>query len=91
MKRPVERYRPTKTSDGEGGSTVVLGSATTLWGNTRVHEGRITFVCNTNESTEVEDILVIDTAQYRITGIRHVPGIGGKSLALERVEQPITP
>ncbi len=92
MRRPVEQYTPTKTSDGEHGSTVTLGTKTDLWGTTRIQQDRISFVCNRSASVAINDILVIETAQYRvIDDIRKPLATMNKSLTLERVAKPVSP
>ncbi len=91
MRRPVEHYTPTKTSDGEHGSNVTLGTAKTLWGSTRVHNDQEMFVCNVAAPVSINDILIIDTAQYRVIGFRKPLATMNKSLTLERISEPISP
>ena len=91
MRRPVEHYTPTKVSDGEHGSITINGSAKTLWGSTRVHDDQEMFVCNSAAPVLINDILIIDTAQYRVIGFRKPLATMSKSLMLERVDKPISP
>ena len=91
MRRPVEQYTPTKTSDGEHGSIVTLGTKTDLWGSTRIQQDRIAFVCNRAAPVLINDILVIETAQYRVIDIRKPLATMNKSLTLERVAKPVSP
>lgn len=91
MKRPVEQYTPIKASDSEHGSTVTLGTKTDLWGTTRIQQDRISFVCNRAAPVAINDILVIETAQYRVIDIRKPLATMNKSLALERIAKPVSP
>lgn len=91
MNRPVDHYTPTETDDDEGGGTVSLGTKKTLWGTTRIQQNRIAFVCNRSASVSINDILVIETAQYRVIEIRKPLATMLKSLTLERVAKPISP
>lgn len=91
MKFPASKYRPTRTSDGEGGFTEALGSASTLYGATKTHNNRVLFICDMHEDVVVGDFIVIESAKYRVVDIERVQATRQKQCGLERVERPIVP
>jgi len=89
--RPYTRYRPTRTSQGHGSFTEALGPGYTIYGIIRVHESETSMSVASESTVNVDDIVVVDTAQYRVRGVDELPGSPRKRLRLERVEAPITP
>ena len=85
------RYRPTRTSDSEGGFTATLGDSSELWGYVRVHDSSIRLVTRTDEDVAPEDIIEIDGEYYRVlTRQGHVRG-AHKVYGLEKTQKPVTP
>ena len=56
---PYKRYRPTKVSDGQGGSTETLGSAATVYGDVRYHKSETRMIVNKETDVKLGDIIVI--------------------------------
>ncbi len=88
-----KRYRPTRVTDGEGGSTQVAGVATDVWGIIREDQASTTFVCQSAEDIRPEDFIDSgDTdGRYRVlrrAGQRRAPMV---SWNVERVNKPIVP
>lgn len=96
---PFDRFRPTRTADGEGGFTPTLGVAQTIWGLVTVHEESTMMLVNAMDDVELGDIIPIgnndggaETGQYRVTGFKEVAGFSlNKQVMLEKVTKPISP
>ena len=56
-----------------------------------IHEASVGFIVARWTDVVPEDIIVIDSAQYRIKTITRTPMAPDKELVLERVDQPIYP
>lgn len=91
VKFPCSKYRPTRAADGEGGFTETLGSASTLYGATKTHNNRVLFICDMHEDVEVGDLIVIESARYRVADVERTQGTRQKQCGLERVDRPIVP
>lgn len=91
FKHPASRYRPTKTSDGEGGFTETLGVAVTVYGAIELHKNRTVFICEIHDDIQTDDVLVVEGANYRVgQDIENVMGSRIKQVGLERMERPIS-
>lgn len=88
---PVSRQRPTKTSDGKGGFTEVLGTAVTVYAHIEIHRDRTEAVIEAWEDVKIEDILTVETATYRVTQVTRTPGGRYKVLELNRQSRPVEP
>ena len=58
MKVPLDKYRPTRTSDGQGGYTETLSGPDTLWVVMEFYEGEERAYVDEREDIKVGDILV---------------------------------
>jgi len=66
FKAPFNKYRPVKTSDGEGGYTEALGTATTVWGLVKVWQNETHFVTDIENDIEIDDQIKLKSdALYR--------------------------
>lgn len=88
-----KRYRPTNTSDDEGGSTQTPGVALDVWGWIREHQADTQFIADSQEDIQPEDFLddATDDARYRVlrrAGQRRAPKVAWN---LERIDKPIEP
>ena len=54
-----DKYRPKKTSDGRGGSHIVLGVATTIWGTMVVHDSETLLIVDIREDVKIGDIIEV--------------------------------
>ena len=88
---PATVYRTTKTKAGPGSYSEALGTGTTIYGTWRVHESVTTFIVNRYTDVVPEDVLVVDSAQYRVRKVSMVLTANAKELTLERVDAPIYP
>lgn len=87
----LERYRPTRTSDGEGGWLTVYGDAHALYAAISIHENSIMLIFRNGEDVKPEDIVAAGGAYYRITGAAGPEGAPVLQAPLERTERPIVP
>ncbi len=87
----LERYRPTRTSDGEGGWLTTYGEAHVLYGAISVHENETVLIFRNEEDVKPEDIVAAGGAYYRVTGATGPEGAPVLQAPLERTERPIVP
>jgi len=89
----MTRWRPTLTSDGEGGWLRTLaGSGTDLYGGVRVHDAETHLTFRPDEDVQPEDIVLANGAYYRIMPpIVGMPGAPFHDATLENIERPIVP
>jgi len=87
----LERYRPTRTGDGEGGWLTTYGDAYALYGAIRVHENTTTLIFRDGEDVKPEDIIAAGGVYYRVTGAAGPEGAPALQAPLERTERPIVP
>ncbi len=91
------RYRPTKTSDTEGGFTETLGTAYPFYGIVQIHKDPATMLTDKDHDVIVGDIVAIaedsshNSAQYRVKADVFMHGTRMRQLTLDRIERPITP
>jgi len=92
LKTPFTLYRPTRASDGQGGTALTLGTGRTVWGIAEIHANEIS-VCAVSRYSEikVEDIAVIEGGNYKVMGITRNPVTGEMDLSLQKVDRPICP
>lgn len=88
-----KRYRPTNTTDGEGGSTQTPGVALDVWGWVREQQADTQFIADSQEDIQPEDYLdsATDDARYRVlrrAGQRRGPKVAWN---IKRVDKPIVP
>ena len=62
--RPFLKYRPVKTSDGEGGVTEALGNPSTVYAKVEVYKEQLTVICRRETDVKVKDILILNTADF---------------------------
>lgn len=62
--KPYSKYRPTKTSDNAGGSTVVLGTPSTVYATTELFENQPTAIIRRESDVKVEDIIVFSVTEF---------------------------
>ena len=87
----LDRYRPTKTADGEGGYTETLSDAAGLDGGIEVHENELYLSYRTGEDVAIGDVISAGGAYYRVMQlIGPLRGMWTRAL-LERRDRPITP
>jgi len=55
-----DKYRPQKTSDGRGGSTISLGTAGTVWGEMIVSDAKVSLVVDIREDIQIGDIVEVE-------------------------------
>jgi|CXWL01.1.fsa_nt_gi hypothetical protein len=93
---PLNRYRPTKTSDGQGGFTEALGVALVVFGSMQVHENKTTLLVDSYEDVLVADQIGVQEeststeALYRVVNSERMLGTRWRRLTLERIERPIS-
>ena len=87
-----ELFRPTATSDGEGGSTVVNGRGRVVYGNMRVYDEQTFINMDAREDVRSGDVLVADPDineyQLRVIRIEKFPGTRKQRAYVEAVDQP---
>lgn len=87
-------YRPTKISDGQGGSVESIGTPVTMWAKFIEHENQEFIVLDIGEDVKVGDFIApqdnISPQNYRVSGISFLRGAGLSRFRLEKIEQPIT-
>lgn len=81
-------YRPTKTSDGEGGFTETYSTATVLYGGITVHHNRTTFSFRSGEDLRPEDVVLVGAEYYRALAIVENPRGPRQVAEVERTERP---
>lgn len=87
----IVRYRPTKTPDGEGGTTEGIGVPYELWGIIIVHDVGLTISTRNEAVLQMEDWLDADEAWYRVIG-RHGHMRGPYwEWDIERCNRPVVP
>jgi hypothetical protein len=60
MKTPFTRYRPTRTSDGQGGTLTAFDEGVTIWGAFEVHGNELVIVgVDAREDVKVMDEIEI--------------------------------
>jgi len=90
MKAPFDKYRPTRIADGAGGFTESNGTATTLWGEYSYYKNIHTLGCvGSKEDVDIDDVVKIENAFYRVMGVLQIPGAITKALTLERMDAPV--
>jgi len=87
----LQLYRPTRTSDGEGGWTDTLGEATALYGAVQIHESEIRISHRYGDDLHVEDIIDAGNAYYRIVALVSATEAPWQMAIAERTERPIVP
>ena len=85
----LTRYRPTKTTDAGGGFTTSLGAGVSIFGAIRVHRNAVQCSCREQTDLLIDDIIVADGAQYRVTERLANERTRAALFTLERVERPI--
>jgi len=58
--RPYTRYRPVKTSDGEGGFTDALADPKVIYGTVNVFNNATGMIVRESTNVKIKDILVLD-------------------------------
>ena len=91
MRHPFDRHRPTKTTGDDGTFTIALGTPTTIYGIVDAHDTEVKIMIATDADVKTEDIILIDSGQYRVTGFRAVSHAPFRFALLERVKKPIKP
>jgi hypothetical protein len=59
MKVPFDKYRPTRTDDGQGGYTEALSGPDTIWAMMDFYENEEVAYVDEREDVEVGDILLV--------------------------------
>lgn len=97
MKYPINRYRPTRASDGEGGFTVTLGTPVVMYAMFTAHKGETSALIDLYEDILINDVIGVTMeedsteGQYRVTALERQLGTQFKKASLERIQRPITP
>ncbi len=94
MRRPYTYHRPTRAGGGAGGDgtfTVTLGTALTLYGIVDAHDTETRILISRHADVKTEDIIIIDTGQYRVTNFKEVSHAPFRFALLERMKRPIAP
>jgi len=92
---PIAKYRPVRTSDGQGGFTESLGRPRTIYGVVQVHAPIVKLIVDKNEDVKMEDMLNVTeggaAAWYHVSG--RLDNLGGQwaQYKLEREDRPIVP
>ena len=88
----LERYRPTKVSDGRHGYTNSYDTAVDLWGAIQVHMNQyLTLTFRNGEDVKPDDVIIADDGCYKITGIIGNIGAPMNRAEIERLQKPIFP
>ena len=87
----LNRYRPTRTSDAEGGYTEALGTAQTFFGAVVVHESGVRLTCRRGASVALEDVIEAESATYRVVGWTGPLRAMHREAILERIDMPVVP
>jgi len=94
---PITLYRPTPTSNGEGGFPTTLSSGVQIYGSVNVHDQELVCIVDRFEDVQIEDILACsdeisgDAAYYRVTHIQQPPRGRNRRATLERIDRPEFP
>lgn len=90
MMRPIRRYRPSKSSDGEYGFTETMGPAEKVYGQISWHDTELVLLHRVEEDIDMADIIEAPSgAQYRVVG-KTVPVGGGYAQSrIEREDKPV--
>lgn len=59
--RPYQRYRPTRTPDGEGGFSQALGAPAQVCGAVRVYQNQVSIIVRREADVRVDDVIVLDS------------------------------
>ena len=94
FKIPVQRYRPEKEADGEGGFTETLSSSITVYGTIQMHENAPKLLIDWHEDVVPGDVLGVTEDDgpeqfYRVSGGHRVLNTRLRNLDLQRIERPI--
>jgi len=87
----LNKYRPTKVSDGRHGYINSYGTATVLWGAIMVHSNEFELTYRSGEDVKPDDVIVADSGCYKVTGIIGNIGAPMNKAAVERINKPIFP
>lgn len=88
----LTKHRPTKTADGEGGSTIALGTGETMWGWVVLHSPEeIYLTYRHGTDLKPEDVVVAEGAQYRVVGLTGNQGAPWCRAVIERIAKPVVP
>lgn len=90
MKEPFTIYTPTKTDGGDGTYSETLTGGSTIYGMVDVDQSETEMIVDSGVSVSVEDIIVINSQQYRVLGFRQVGRAPQVILRLEKVEKPLS-
>ncbi len=95
-RHPIDRYRPSRAADGEGGFAETFGDALAVMGFIRVHANKITALLDAHEDVLVDDYLVVSEdagpeAIYRVIAAHRIMSTRQRVCELERVARPIFP
>jgi len=86
---PYNRYRPTRTSDGQGGFTETAGDASTVYGILEYQESEPRFLARRESDIEKGDLIEVAGESYRVTTTRKIDGTDTQEVSLEKVDKPI--
>jgi hypothetical protein len=84
-------YRPQKADRDRGTYDESLSNGTTIYGVIAVHGSVLTLITHRYSDIRMEDRIVADGAEYRVTGESHVLPAFHKRTDVERVDKPIVP
>ena len=90
MKTLIQRYRPTRTADNAGGWTNAYGTSVSMYGALAVFSNKTMIQgLNFHSDIDMEDILLIEGAYYRVIGADKTAAMTLKSVLVERIDAPV--
>jgi hypothetical protein len=94
---PMNRYRPTRAPDGDGGFTETLGTPAVVFGIVEANKSSTTALFDMYEDVKIGDILGVTPeeasaeALYRVKTSARVLDTTAKELSIERMDRPVSP
>lgn len=90
MKALIYRYRPTRTADSAGGFTESYGDAIKMYASFIIYKESITLEgLHYSEDIDIEDIIKVENAYYRVIDTTKTPSSVCKIVYLQSIEKPI--
>jgi len=87
----LNKYRPTKVSDGRHGYINSYGTAAVIWGALQVHMPALSLTYRSGEDVKPDDVIVADSGCYKVMAIIGNIGAPMNQATVERIQRPIFP
>ena len=93
--RPHNKYPYTRVSDGQGGSTKTLGTASVIYGAVEVWENKPAMIVRARTSIKPEDVIELTSedlsAFYEVKAVTAMGSSPYKRVLLDKIDKPIYP